>query len=88
MIPSFLINKALVWIAKKLKVSPGVAHIMFMLLLTALVSIFEDTTGSMFSDRVFLTIWFGFCAFVVLVTWLTKGEYRKIWWKAKPWQDS
>lgn len=88
MLPSSLVNKLLISVAKSIKVSPGVAHVLLLSLMTIGFAASNPDSQKMFSDQFFLIIWFGSCAFVVLITWLTKGEYRKIWWQVKPWQDS
>lgn len=91
MIPPHLLNKLLVSIAKKLKISPGVAHVLLLLLMTMMTIGFRYSNSDywrVISDPIFLIVWFGICTFVVLITWLTKGEYRKIWWQVKPWQGN
>jgi hypothetical protein len=87
MFPPSLINKLLVLVAKVLKVSPGVAHVLLMLLVTIGFGVSNPRSWAAFTDPIFLMIWLGVCTFVVLITWVTKGEYRKIWWQVKPWQS-
>ena len=82
-----LINRIIVFIATKLKVSPGVAHILLMCLVTLAFGLANPDGFQVFKEAFFLKIWIGICVLVVMITWLTKGEYRNIWWKAEPWKD-
>ena len=77
--PSTLVNKLLIWLARTLEISPGLAHILLLSLMTTAYGLFEYKPFSSFNQTSFLVIWFGFCTAVLLMTWLAKGEFRKIW---------
>jgi hypothetical protein len=86
---SGLVNRALVFLARSFGLSPGVVHVLLLLLVTIGYGAKEYRPFSSFREPLFVGVWFGLCAAVVLITWQTKGEYRRIWWKAAPWkQDS
>lgn len=83
-----LVYRLIIFIARKLGVSPLFAQILLLILVTIGFG-FENPSGwRAFSDPIFIVIWFGFCAFVVLVTWVTRGEYRKYWSDAKFWREN
>jgi len=83
---SGLVNRLLVWLARVLHVSPGVAHVLLLSLMMVLYVALEPTPFSSLNDPMFFVFFIGISAIVVLVTWLTKGEYRKHWWKSEPWR--
>lgn len=83
---SGLVNRLLIWLARKLHVSPGVAHVLLLCLIALLYGALEYHPFSSFGDPMFFVVFGGAGVFVVLLTWLTKGEYRKLWWKSEPWQ--
>lgn len=80
---SSLINKLLVWMARTLGISPGLAHVFLLFLVTVGFGAFEYEAFSSFHSPVFVSFWVGVCALVIVVTWLTQGELRRTWWQAK-----
>lgn len=82
-----LVNWLLVSLARLLRISPGLAQVGILVLM----SFFAFAQGHPpihFTDPVELSYWIGICAAVVLVTWLTKGKHRRIWWRASPWRTA
>ena len=82
------VNRLLIFIARKFGISPLLAHILLMLLITLLYGFTNPSGWRDFSEPFFLFFWFGICSFVVLVTWITKGEYRKHWSNAAFWREN
>lgn len=83
---SAIANGIIVWLARRLDCPPIVAHAVLMLCLTILFG-FANPDGFRFFDKAGASlIWFGVCIAVILVTWLTKGDYRSAWLKAAPWR--
>ena len=83
-----LVNRLIIFIARKLGVSPLFAHILLMILVTVGFGFANPSGWGWFSDPIFLVIWFGICALVVITTWVTKGEYFKYWSDAKFWREN
>jgi len=84
MVPGSLVNKFLVSGARLTGTSPGVVHVV---LLAGMTLVYGLSMGfSHLTDPIGAAIWFGACAAVVLLTWLTKGPLRKDWWRAEPWR--
>ena len=83
-----LVNRLIIFIARKLGISPLFAHILLMLLVTVGYGFANPSGWRVFSEPIFLVIWFGICAFVILVTWITKGDYRKHWSNAEFWKEN
>ena len=81
------VNTLIIAIARKLNISPLVAHILLMCVVTILYGVLGPDGFKDFLAPVFLMIWFGICSLVVLITWVSKGELRSSWTKAEPWQD-
>lgn len=79
-----LVNKFIVWIARRLRVSPLIAHVLVMALVT--VGYGLATGWADFRRPLFPVYWLGICGLVVLVTWLTKGALIKDWVRVEPWQ--
>jgi hypothetical protein len=85
--PSSLVNRLLVWLARALHVSPGIAQVMLLCLMMLLYVALEPTPLSSLNNPMFYVFFGGASVIVVLVTWLTKGEYRKHWWKSEHWRQ-
>ena len=82
-----LVNRLLIFMAKKLKVSPLVAHV-FVAGCVSVAYGFASPSGFRdFQDPFFQKLWFGLWVIVIGLTCVTKGEFRSAWSKAKPWQD-
>jgi hypothetical protein len=76
------VNLLLVKLAHALNLSPGVVHVLLLGVVTVAYGAHEYHPFSSFSDPVFLFLWFAVCSAAIAITWLTKGEYRAIWWQA------
>ena len=80
-----LVNWLLVKMARAMRISPGLAQVLILVAMTIAIQFSEHTRfRSTRPDEI--GIWLAICALVVLITWLTKGEHRKLWWRARPWQ--
>lgn len=82
-----LVNRLIIFFARKLHVAPGVAHVLLLFLVSIGYGAINPDGFHAFTAPFFTLIWVGLCSFVVLATWLTKGDYRKIWWRAEPWRQ-
>ena len=83
-----MVNSLLIFIARKLKISPLLAHILLMTLLTVCVGFANPSGWTTFADISFTLYWVVVCTIVVLITWITKGEYRKQWKEKDYWQEN
>jgi len=83
-----MINLLLIFIARKLNISPLLSHILLLSLVTIGYGFLNPDGWISFTDILFLKIWFGFCFFVIFITWVTKGKYKKYWISRKYWQDN
>ena len=81
------INRFLIFIAKKLKVSPLIAHLIVAVCVSIAYGFASPTGFRDFQDPFFQKLWLGIWVIVIGLTWVTKGELRSAWSKAKPWQD-
>lgn len=81
-----MVNKLIIWLARKLNCSPILAHCVIMSFVSLGYGVLNPDGLRVLGDPVFLVIWVPFCIIVVLVTWLTKGELRKAWTQAEPWK--
>ena len=82
-----LVNWLLVSLARWLRISPGLAQVAVFVSM----SFFRHAQKHppiRLTDPVELTYWISICAAVVLLTWLTKGKHRRIWWRAGPWRTA
>ena len=84
---AMLVNKLLIWMAGKLGCSPLVAHLLLMMLVTIGFGFMNPDGFGFFDKADAALIWFSFCAFVVFMTWITKGEHRRAWLSAKGWDE-
>jgi hypothetical protein len=87
-ISKMLMNKLIVATARKLGVSPLYAHILLLLLVTLGFGFTNPLGWMQFLEPIFVLIWFCICAFVIFITWITKGKYRKYWTDAKYWKEN
>jgi hypothetical protein len=83
-----LVNRLIMVIAKNLGISPLFAHILLLIFVTVGYGFANPSGWSQFSEPIFLVIWFGICVFVIFITWVTKGEYRKYWANADFWKEN
>jgi surface polysaccharide O-acyltransferase-like enzyme len=86
MMSNGLVNQLIIWLARTLNCSPLIAHCIMMCLLSFVYGALNPDGFQVLADPVFLAIWFAFSLVVVLVTWLTKGDFKKAWTQAKPWR--
>lgn len=84
---SYLVNRLLVWMARKLNIAPILAHVILLILVTLLFLLVDPSGWNALAEPAGFSIWFGIGAIVILVTWLSKGKLRSDWLRAKPWQD-
>jgi len=70
-----------------LKISPGAAHILMLIIISFAFAYMNPNGPEVFLFPKFSSFWIGACVFIVIITWLTKGEFRKYWWRAKPWKS-
>lgn len=82
-----ILNIILVYFARIFGLSPGIVHVILLGFVTIAFGALNPESFSVFFEAFFNIMWFGLCAIVVLVTWLTKGKYRPIWWKAEYWKN-
>ena len=80
-------DRFLIFLAIKLKVSPLLAHIILMVAITALFAGLAPDAAVMLRRLDYLAIWIVTCAFGVLVTWLSKGEYKDAWRRSDIWRE-
>ena len=80
-------DRFLIWLAVKLRVSPLMAHILLMVAVTALFAGLAPDAAVLLRRMDYLAIWFLTCAFGVVVTWLSKGEYKDAWRRADVWRE-
>ncbi|MFN3891195.1 MAG: hypothetical protein ACK4MV_12415 [Beijerinckiaceae bacterium] len=80
-------DRFLIFLAIKLRVSPLMAHILLMVAVTALFAGLAPDAAILLRRLDYLAIWIVTCAFGVLVTWLSKGEYREAWRRADVWRE-
>ncbi len=81
------VDRFLIFLAIKLRVSPLMAHIILMIAITALFAGLAPDAAVLLRRLDYLAIWFVTCAFGVLVTWLSKGEYKDAWRRADIWRE-
>ncbi len=80
-------DRFLIWLAIRLKVSPLMAHILLMVAVTALFAGLAPDAAVLLRRLDYLAIWFATCAFGIVVTWLSKGEYKDAWRRADVWRE-
>ena len=80
-------DRFLILLAIKLRVSPLMAHIILMIAITALFAGLAPDAAVLLRRLDYLAIWVVTCAFGVLVTWLSKGEYKDAWRRADIWRQ-
>jgi|TARA_B110000240_G_C13237681_1_gene341788 threonine/homoserine/homoserine lactone efflux protein len=83
-----LVNRLILFVARKIGISPLFAHCLLMVVVTVGFGFANPSGWHEFSDPIFLIIWFGICTFVIFVTWVSKGEYRKHWTNAAFWKEN
>lgn len=81
-----LVNQFIIWIARQLNCSPLIAHCIMMCVLYFFYGAVNPDGLKALGNPVVLVSWFSVSLFVVLVTWLTKGEFKKAWTQAEPWR--
>ncbi|HEY8578477.1 MAG TPA: hypothetical protein VIL72_01225 [Beijerinckiaceae bacterium] len=81
------VDRFLIWMAIKLRVSPLMAHIILMVAITIFFIALAPDAAVLLRRPDYLLIWLATCAFGVLVTWLSKGPYRDAWRRADMWRD-
>jgi hypothetical protein len=81
------VDRFLIFLAIKLRVSPLMAHIILMIAITALFAGLAPDAAVLLRRLDYLAIWVVTCAFGVLVTWLSKGEYKDAWRRADIWRQ-
>jgi hypothetical protein len=81
------VDRFLIFLAIKLRVSPLLAHIILMIAITALFAGLAPDAAVLLRRLDYLAIWVVTCAFGVLVTWLSKGEYKDAWRRADIWRE-
>ena len=82
-----LVDRLIIFIARKLNTSPLIAHIYLMCLVFIGCGFANPDGWNTFTDPVMLLIFFGISFFVVFLTWVMKGEDRKYWTSKKFWKD-
>ena len=81
------VDRFLIFLAIKLRISPLMAHIILMVAITALFAGLAPDAAVLLRRLDYLAIWIVTCGFGVLVTWLSKGEYRDAWRRADVWRE-
>lgn len=81
------VDKFLIWLAIRLRVSPLMAHVLLMVAITALFAGLAPDAAVLLRRLDYLAIWVATCAFGVFVTWFSKGEYRDAWRRADIWRE-
>lgn len=81
------VDRLLIYLAIKLRISPLMAHVMLMVAITALFAGLAPDAAVLLRRLDYLAIWVLTCAFGVFVTWLAKGEHRRAWTRADVWRE-
>lgn len=81
------VDRLLIWLAIRLRVSPLMAHVLLMVAITALFVGLAPDAAVLLRRLDYLAIWVVTCAFGVFVTWLSKGPYREAWARADVWRE-
>ena len=81
----------IIFLARKLKVSPFIASLILMGVLTILFASTNSEGWQPFQQSDFLLKWMGICAATIGWVWFIAGfwkdgEYRKHWFKKDFWQ--
>jgi hypothetical protein len=81
------VDRFLIFLAIKLRISPLMAHVLLMVAITALFAGMAPDAAALLRRLDYLAIWFVTCAFGVFVTWVSKGEHRGAWARADVWRE-
>jgi hypothetical protein len=81
------VDRFLIFLAIKLRISPLMAHVLLMVAITALFAGLAPDAAVLLRRLDYLAIWFLTCAFGVFVTWFSKGEHRGAWARADVWRE-
>ena len=80
------VDRFLIWLAIKMKVSPLMAHIILMVAITIFFIALAPDAAVLLRRVDYMLIWLGTCAFGVFITWVSKGEYKQAWTRADIWR--
>jgi len=83
-----VVDRFLIWLAIRLRISPLMAHILIMVAITALFIVLAPDAAVMLLHPLYLLIWIATLGFSVVVTWVAKGAYKDAWRSADVWQGA
>lgn len=82
------VDRFLIWLAIRLRISPLMAHILIMVAITALFIVLAPDAAVMLLHPLYLLIWIATLGFSVVVTWVAKGAHKDAWRSADVWQGA
>jgi hypothetical protein len=80
------VDRFLIWLAIRLRISPLMAHVLIMVAITALFIVLAPDAAVMLLHPLYLLIWIATLGFSVVVTWVSKGAHKDAWRRADVWQ--
>jgi len=81
-----VVDRFLIWLAIRLRISPLMAHVLIMVAITGLFIVLAPDAAVMLLHPLYLLIWIATLGFSVVVTWVSKGAYKDAWRRADVWQ--